>query len=370
MRINRKSVLAALIAFAALASSARADFQFVAAPSALPPSATVTLARHDVDQRATRQVLSAQTEADGSFSLQSTEEAGIFVLTVETAPKLTLAVADGETVELALEQGNLQAKGSPGTEILQAYESFRKESLARLVYPTRNDIRNAKSRNATEQEIEKLTQAEVDAYQEHLKELNDFVIQNAGPTMALYGSSLRLDGDYRLHELAKLVDSFAQRHGDIEATRSLKNRIQIARNVALGSLAPELAATNLAGENASLSQHRGRYVLVDFWASWCPPCRLENKHYAQLVQQADSDRFTIFAVNLDTNEKAWSRAVARDQADWIHVSDLQGWTSPLAAKYGVSALPASFLLDPDGRIIAKNLRGHTLDQKLSELGLL
>ncbi len=353
-----------------VASSAFAAFELTAHAGALPASAHITLSRHDIDQRSTTRLLETRTESDGSLELPVEEEAGIFVLKVDEASQTTLAVAANESVALSLQVGAIETRGSPGTKILKNYEAFRKESLARLVYPIRGDIKKAKERNAAEDEIIRLTQAEVDAYEAHVHELNDFVIENAGDSMALYGSSLRLDGDYRLDELAEQVEAFSQRHGDIAASVSLNNRIQTARAVAIGSVAPQLQGTNLDGNLLKLSDYRGRYILVDFWASWCPPCRLENQHYLKLVNSIDHSRFDIFAVNLDTNKQAWSRAVSRDQASWIHLSDLQGWTSPLAAAYAVSSLPSSFLLDPEGRIVAKNLRGSALDAKLAELGVL
>lgn len=365
-----KASLACLLALAFTHAALHGAFVIEAPTGTFESGANVTLSRHDVDQRVSRQIVAAKTEDDGSIRIESIEEPGIFVLKIEDSGEIKLAIEEGESVVLTNEDDRLASKGSPASKILQEYERFRKESLARLVYPTRADIRKAKARNAGENEVAELTQAEVDAYQIHLKELNDFVIENAGITFALYGTSLRWSGDYRGNELAQLTHAFADKYGDIRATRSLKSRIQTFQRVALGAIAPNIKGQNLAGEIESLESYRGHYVLVDFWASWCPPCRVENRHYQKLIQQVDRSKFTLFAVSVDTNKTLWSRAIAQDRADWTHVSDLEGWTSSMAATYGITALPASFLLDPDGRILAKNLRGPVLEAKLKELGLL
>lgn len=362
-------LLSVAILFAAI-SSARAAFTIQAPSGTFQGEERITLSRHDVDLRTTRQILVTRSAQDGSLQIQSEEEAGIYVLKSTAGQEITLAPSSGETITVKLHAGSLLSSGSPGSKTMQEYERFRKASLARLVYPVRADIRQAKQNSASEEEIVRLTQAEVDAYKQHLAELNDFVIENAGDSLALYGTSLRWDTDYRSSELEELVDRFAEKHGEISATRSLQKRIQTAKRVAIGAVAPNVAGNNLEGERVSLKSYRGRYVLVDFWASWCPPCRLENQHYQSLIKKVPETEFTIFAINLDTHKRLWATAVSRDKADWVHISDLEGWTSELAAIYGVTALPASFLLDPEGRIIAKDLRGHALDNKLKELELL
>ncbi len=372
LRVTKKFdtfITLALGLFLSVATS-MADFSLKSGPAGLPADAEISIAKHDIDQRSSSRVLVSKTGPDGTLHLDLQEEAGVYIIKIDGRYEATLAIAANEQIKLSTSGSELIVQGSPGSSILKDYERLRKESLSRLVYPTRSSISAAKARGATEEEIVRLTQAEVDAYEAHTHELNDFIIENAKDSMAFYGSSLRLNGDYRIEELIALAQSFQEKHGDITASRSLNRRIQTALQTALGNPAPEISAPNLSGVTERVSDYRGRYVLVDFWASWCPPCRLENKHYAKLTSKTKEDQFTIFAVNLDTKERSWSRAVTRDKADWVTVSDLRGWTSPLAATYGVNALPSSFLLDPEGRIIAKNLRGLALDAKLQELGLL
>ena len=147
---------------------------------------------------------------------------------------------------------------------------------------------------------------------------------------------------------------------DAEAARAAKTGI--------GAIAPEIALPNPAGDTIRLSSTRGEYVLLDFWAAWCPPCRTENPHLAELYKKYHQEGFEIFQVSLDQTREAWLDGISEDKiGDWIHVSDLQYWSSSVVTLYGIESIPANYLLDSDGRIIDSNLRGEALTQKLAEI---
>ncbi|MEX1003257.1 MAG: TlpA disulfide reductase family protein [Crocinitomicaceae bacterium] len=133
-------------------------------------------------------------------------------------------------------------------------------------------------------------------------------------------------------------------------------------------LAPELEYPNPDGELIALSSLKGKVVLIDFWASWCGPCRAENPNVVKTYNAYKDKGFTIYSVSLDNNKEAWVKAIEADNLTWSnHVSDLKGWQSEAAAIYGVSSIPATFLIDQEGRIIDQNLRGGRLEQKLKEI---
>jgi thiol-disulfide isomerase/thioredoxin len=138
--------------------------------------------------------------------------------------------------------------------------------------------------------------------------------------------------------------------------------------VSIGRIAPLFASTDTAGNAVNLSDFRGKYVLIDFWASWCGPCREENPVVVKAYQKYKDRKFEILSVSLDQPGKhdAWVKAIHDDQLSWQHVSDLKYWDSAVAKLYMVRSIPQNFLLDPKGKIIAANLRGHELDQKLAE----
>lgn len=143
--------------------------------------------------------------------------------------------------------------------------------------------------------------------------------------------------------------------------------LQVEGALRKGQPAPDIALSDPQGQVRKLSDLRGQWVLIDFWASWCRPCRIENPHVVRLYQQYHSRGFEIFGVSLDHQREAWVKAIESDGLRWIHVSDLKGWQSAAAQLYRVSGIPFSVLVDPQGRIAAKGLRGPALEAKLKEI---
>jgi len=180
---------------------------------------------------------------------------------------------------------------------------------------------------------------------------------------AIEGLDPKTDSEYFI----KLDKSLYDLYPNSIYVKNLHLRAAQMAKLAIGAEAPQILLANPEGEVVSLSSLRGKTVLIDFWASWCKPCRLENPHVVKLYNEYRDSGFEVYGVSLDKNKQAWVNAIQQDGLEWIHVSDLQFWNSAAAKLYNVNSIPQTFLIDEDGKIIAKNLRAAELGKKLKEI---
>lgn len=167
-------------------------------------------------------------------------------------------------------------------------------------------------------------------------------------------------------KLADAIEAgFAKTHPKVVA--KVQAQAATLRTFTAGVEAPLFAGPNPEGETVSLESLRGKVVLIDFWASWCGPCRKENPNVVKVYEKYKDKGFEILGVSLDQKKDRWVQAIEADKLAWLHISDLKGWKSEYGQLYGVSSIPQTVLIDRDGKIIARNLRGPALEQKLAEV---
>lgn len=192
----------------------------------------------------------------------------------------------------------------------------------------------------------------------------------ANPTSIVSAYVLYRDFSYRLtpdeiDNNVKLLSPSLQKTQYVNVLRELSPTL---RKVGIGEKAPDFTLADTNGEPVKFSTHLGnKYVLLDFWAGWCGPCRRENPNLVRVYEKYKGKGFDIFAVSLDKQKEQWVKAIADDKLTWTHVSDIKFWDSAPAKLYGVRAIPSNVLIGPDGKIVARNLRGKELEETLATL---
>lgn len=321
----------------------------------------------DLQTNKTRVIDTLKVNKRGKFNAVYFLESAIYNLTINDNKTVQLAIDKGQHVVITGENiDNLNISGSADTQLLTAYETFRKESLNRLVNSVRDSIKKIKTTTIEENEIADLRELEVENYKQHLNELVQFVKEKMGTSIAIYATSTRWNSE-NLPFLKELVSRFENVHPNLGITQKLKNRIQLLEKTTVGGTITTIKMPNQFDEIVELATIKGTYTLIDFWASWCPPCRIESVLLNNLYKDYHSKGFEIYGISLDSNKERWLKALEMDSRVWPNVSTLKGFKTPISIEFGITALPTNFIIDAEGKIIATNIHGKVLKEKIEEL---
>ncbi|OFX27685.1 MAG: hypothetical protein A2033_04865 [Bacteroidetes bacterium GWA2_31_9] len=331
---------------------------------------------------------SAKIGTDGSFEISGiTSEPKFFILRFTMNNFITLIVDSLSEIEVTGDANNLlstyNVAGSNDSKLVMEIDKKVNTSIAKVDSLTKTFHESQNSPDAD------TIKAQLDAEYQRILEENrrfnlDFINKNKNSLASLKALYQKIGNNslinpYSDYQFFNQVDSAIgltypnSKHSKalhanlLEVRKAVEAENANKQNINSGSEAPEISLPNPDGKTINLSDFRGKIVLLDFWASWCKPCRAENPNLVANYKKYSKKGFEIFQVSLDKTKQEWVNAISKDNLIWIHVSDLQYWNSPAAKLYNVSSIPANFLIDKDGKIIASNLRGEELGNKLKEI---
>lgn len=330
----------------------------------------------ETNSQPTRKLDSAKVDAGNKFTLTNKVADGgeVFVLNVGGGQKMALLVEGGETLNVTADGFRMNAKtgqegkatvtGSKNMEYYDKLMTLRTNMEAKVA--TWNKQVAAATEKKDNKRIAQIEQDYQAAEQDVVNKVKAMLPEMGTSLASLFALNfIDIKNDFDTYDA--LAQRFEKENPNSPHAKSLIGRVARIKGVMVGAQAPEISLSDTTGTPVPLSSLRGKYVLLDFWASWCGPCRMENPNVVRMYNKYKDKGFAIYSVSLDQTKGNWTKAIRNDNLAWTHVSDLKFWQSAAAQQYGVQAIPATFLLDKDGKIIAKDLRGPALEQKLEEI---
>ncbi|MCX2742317.1 TlpA disulfide reductase family protein [Mangrovivirga sp. M17] len=309
-----------------------------------------------------------QVDEDGNFEGTLTVSQPAFVAFNFGNNEQVFIPYDGDDIEMSIDMDNpkesVKIEGSDDynyyNEVSEMVKNFQMENRnLMLAYQKNASKKNMQAADSLAEVIRKKQKG----FQEELKnKINDIL-----PSIVGIEAARLLPVGENVDFMRNLVAKYEEAYPDADFYMPFKDQVGKEAKLAIGAEAPDFALPTPDGDTVRLSDFRGEYVLVDFWAQWCKPCRMENPNVVAAYDKYKGKGFQILGVSLDRSRDKWLQAIEEDNLTWTQVSELSATQSKVADLYNITGIPFSILVDPEGKIVAKNLRGQSLHDKLSEI---
>jgi thiol-disulfide isomerase/thioredoxin len=343
----------------------------------------------DANSQKPQTIDSTKLNENGEFEFHSTIPAkGFYNLFLNQGNFATLILDASEKINVTGDAKNLgysyKTEGSADTKLFMDFNSWamenrkklsmvkqRQDSIQGVFQFFMNQNKDPKKIDSLSKVLEpgfnKLSEQTVSLYKEGDNYAAAFIDKNPTSFADMAVLQLFSDKEASFPYFEKVSMNMKKKFPEQKNLKPFYEYVDKMKRLSVGSEAPEIKLPTPDGKEIALSSLRGKIVMIDFWASWCGPCRKENPNVRNIYAKYHSKGFEVYSVSLDDNKAAWTKAIADDQLPWTHVSELKKWQSAVVPLYDIKGIPMTILLDKEGKIVAKNLRGEQLAEKVAEL---